>query len=274
MIPMKNASSAMNKAESPRKQTTRLSALAIGLRLITTSAPKTSITMAKSQNRKEGIKLSGLTEWRSNGVLGERKRACHFSDTPTLHYTSIWLLLLIPLQNDTVHYAADLEQLFLVVHHFRTSEPGNGIIFAQKDCLLGANLLTHPAENAANHVNIELARILLDFAEATFGRNFARFDFDGAWRANEFAQLTGDAADAPRLVFHQGGCAAVMFRQLRVPFLLWILHGHLGAAEKHIFEMLERDRHARYDRRQIQSLEPGEFRSWNGDCHINSCSCL
>src|SRR6266480_13303 len=274
MIPMKNASRDMNKAESPRKQTTRLSALAIGLRLMTTSAPKTSITMAKSQNRKEGIKLSGLTKWRSNGVLGERKRTCHFSNTPTLHYSSVWLLLLIPLQNDTVHYAADLEQLLLVVHHFRTSEPGNGIIFAQKDCLLGANLLTHPAENAANHVNIELARILLDFAEAIFGRNFARFDFDGAGRANEFAQLTGDAADAPCLVFHQGRCAAVMFRQLRVPFLLWILHGHLGAAEKHIFEMLERDRHARHDRRQVQSLGPGEFRSWNGDSHINSCSCL
>src|SRR2546421_5515826 len=272
MIPMKNASRDMNKAESPRKQTTRLSALAIGLRLMTTSAPKASITMAKSQKRKEGIKLSGVTEWWSNGILGERKRGCHLSNTPTLHYSSVCLLLLIPLQNDTVHYAADLEQLLLVVHHFRTSEPGNGIIFAQKDCLLGANLLTHPAENAANHVNIELARILLDFAEGIFGRNFARFDFNGARRANEFAQLTGDAADAPRLVFHQGWCAAVMFRQLRVPFLLWILHGHLSAAEKHIFEMAERYRHARYDRRQIQSLGPGEVRSWNGDSQINSCA--
>src|SRR5438067_10568200 len=273
MIPMKNASSAMNKAESPRKQTTRLSALAIGLRLITTSAPKTSITMAKSQNRKEGIKLSGLTEWRSNGVLGERKRACHFSDTPTLHYTSIWLLLLIPLQNDTVHYAADLEQLFLVVHHFRTSEPGNGIIFAQKDCLLGANFLTHPAENAANHVNIELTRILLDFAEAIFGRNLARLDFDGAGRANEFAELTGDATDAPRLVLHQCRRASIMFRQLRVPSLLRILHGYLGAAKEHVFEMPEGDRHPCRDRRQIQSLGPGKFGAWNGDSHINSCSC-
>src|SRR5947208_6951576 len=273
MIPMKNASSAMNNAESPRKQTTRLSALAIGLRLITTSAPKTSITMAKSQNRKEGIKLSGLPEWRSNGGLGERKRACHFSDTPTLHYTSIWLLLLIPLQNDTVHYAADLEQLFLVVHHFRTSEPGNGIIFAQKDCLLGANLLTHPAENAANHVNIEFARILLDFAEAIFARNFARLDFDGARRANEFAQLTGDAADASRLVSHQGGCAAVMFRKLSIPFFLGILHCHPGATEEHIFEMPEGDRHSCCDRRQIQSLGPGEFVTRNGDSHVNSCSC-
>src|SRR5437879_9489023 len=89
MIPIKNASRDINKAESPRKQTTRLSALAIGLRLMTTSAPKTSITMAKSQKRKEGIKLSGMTEWWRNGVLGERKRACHFSNTQTLHYNSV-----------------------------------------------------------------------------------------------------------------------------------------------------------------------------------------
>src|SRR5206468_5511157 len=95
--------------------------------------------------------------------------------------------------------ATDLEQLLLVVHHFRTSESGNSIIFTQKDCLLGANFLTHPAENAANHVNIELARILFDLAEAIFGRNFARLDFDGARRTDEFAELTGDAADAPRL---------------------------------------------------------------------------
>src|SRR5438034_943890 len=103
MIPIKNASRVMNKAESPRKQTTRLSALAIGLRLITTSAPKTSITMAKSQKRKEGIKLSGAVERWSNGVLGETKRARDLSPTPALHYSSVWLLLFIPLQNDTMN---------------------------------------------------------------------------------------------------------------------------------------------------------------------------
>jgi hypothetical protein len=62
MIPIKNASRDINKAESPRKQTTKLSALAIGLRLMTTAAPKTSITIAKSQKRKEGIKLGGVVE--------------------------------------------------------------------------------------------------------------------------------------------------------------------------------------------------------------------
>src|SRR5437667_8803283 len=82
MIPMKNASRDMNKAESPRKQTTRLSALAIGLRLITTSAPKTSITMAKSQKRKEGIKLSGAMGYWSIGQNKTRPRSFHYFNTP------------------------------------------------------------------------------------------------------------------------------------------------------------------------------------------------
>src|SRR5207249_272157 len=76
------------------------------------------------------------------------------------------------------------------------------------------------------------------------------------------------AADAPGLVLHQGGCAPIMFRQLRIPFLFGVLHRHLGPAEEHIFEMPERDRHSRRDRWQIQSLGPSEFRSWNGDSHL------
>src|SRR5438270_14032313 len=115
MIPMKNASRDMNKAESPRKQTTRLSALAIGLRLMTTSAPKTSITMAKTQKRKEGIKLSGATEYWSIGRNTTRPRFFHYCNTPLFHHSGVWLLLLIPLQNDTMHNAADLEQLLFVV---------------------------------------------------------------------------------------------------------------------------------------------------------------
>src|SRR6266576_2812848 len=81
MIPIKNASRDINKAESPRKQTTKLSALAIGLRLMTTAAPKTSITIAKSQKRKEGIKLSGVMEY---WVKGKRARDSQYSNTPLL----------------------------------------------------------------------------------------------------------------------------------------------------------------------------------------------
>ena len=52
---------------------------------MTTAAPKTSITMAKSQKRKEGIKLE--VEWWSNGVLGERKTRTHAFPILQLHYS-------------------------------------------------------------------------------------------------------------------------------------------------------------------------------------------
>ena len=55
MMPTKKASSDMKSAARPRKETTRLSALAMGLRLITTAAPKTSMSNAKIQKRKGGI---------------------------------------------------------------------------------------------------------------------------------------------------------------------------------------------------------------------------
>src|SRR2546421_4674792 len=84
MIPMKKASSDMKSAERPMKQTTRLSALAIGLRLITTAAPKTSITKAKSQKRMDDIKRFRILDFglaaldakrdsaRGDGVLRHR----------------------------------------------------------------------------------------------------------------------------------------------------------------------------------------------------------
>ena len=53
MMPMKNASSDMKSAASPRKETTRLSALATGLRLMMTAAPKTSMS-AEAIQKKEG----------------------------------------------------------------------------------------------------------------------------------------------------------------------------------------------------------------------------
>ena len=53
MMPMKNASSDMKSAASPRKETTRLSALATGLRLMMTAAPKMSMS-AEAIQKKEG----------------------------------------------------------------------------------------------------------------------------------------------------------------------------------------------------------------------------
>src|SRR5437870_9529670 len=45
----------MNSAESPRNETTKLRALATGLRLMTTAAPKISVISAKNQNRNGDI---------------------------------------------------------------------------------------------------------------------------------------------------------------------------------------------------------------------------
>ena len=83
--------------------------------------------------------------------------------------------------------AADLKQLLLVVHHLGARQPGNRVIFAQENGLFRADLLAHSTKNAANHVDIEFARILFDLAEPIFRRNFAGFDLDCARRTNEFA---------------------------------------------------------------------------------------
>jgi len=44
-----------------------------------------------------------------------------------------------------------------------------------------------------------------------------------------------------------------------VPFLFGILHRHLGAPEKHILEVLKRDRQTGGNSWQIQSLAPVKF---------------
>src|SRR4026209_1266064 len=55
MMPTKNASRDMNNADKPRKETTRLRALATGFRLRTTATPKITVSTAKIQNRKGDI---------------------------------------------------------------------------------------------------------------------------------------------------------------------------------------------------------------------------
>jgi hypothetical protein len=52
-----------------------------------------------------------------------------------------------------------------------------------------------------------------------------------------------------------------------VPFLFGVLHGHFGASEQHIFEMLKGDCQTGGNGWQIQSLAPVQFRSWNSDGH-------
>ncbi len=153
------------------------------------------------------------------------------------------------------------------MHHVFTRESGDGVIFAQEDGLLRADLFAHAAENAADHVDIEFFRVFFDFGETIGGRNFAWHHFDGARRTDEFAQLAGNAAHPAVRVTHERGRAAIMLRQAAVPFFLGILHRYFRSAQNHVFEMLDRNSHATDDRRQIDSLAPVELRACNGDSH-------
>src|SRR6266545_398680 len=155
MIPTKKASSDMKRAANPRNETTRLSALATGLRLTTTAAPKINVISAKTQNKNGDIINCGLP-----AAADELLADCGIGNWQCRS------LFLVPFQHDTMHYSADFEQFLLVMHHFRAREARNRIIFTEKDRLLGTNLLAHAAENAADHVDIELLRIFLDFGEA------------------------------------------------------------------------------------------------------------
>src|SRR6266571_3646357 len=88
MIPTKKASSDMKRAANPRKETTRLSALATGLRLTTTAAPKISISNAKIQNR-----MGDIGYW-SDGVVEQwRNEFVPLTSTPSLQYSTTPSLL-------------------------------------------------------------------------------------------------------------------------------------------------------------------------------------
>src|SRR4051794_9296113 len=134
MTPMKYALSDMKRAANPRKETTRLSALATGLRLMTTAAPKTSMSSANIQNNQAGI--IGISDFGFR--LWERLS-----------------FLRVPFGDDAMHDTADLKQLVLVMHHVFAGEASDGVIFAQEDGLLGTDFLAHAAVDAADHIDIE-----------------------------------------------------------------------------------------------------------------------
>src|SRR4029077_10456145 len=158
------------------------------------------------------------------------------------------------------------------MHHVGAREAGDGVIFAQINRLLRTNFLAHPAVNAADHVDIEFLRKFFDLCESVGRRNFSGNNFDRARRTNEFAELTRDTAHPSICIAHQRGSAAVMIRQVTIPFFLGILHRHLGSSEQHILEMLKRDCQTGGDGWQIQSLAPVQSRSWNSDGHASSAS--
>src|SRR5213078_2609960 len=192
------------------------------------------------------------------------RAAPHYSNTPLTRYCSF---LLVPFHYDAMHHSTDLEQLFLVMHHVGSRKTGDRVVLAQKNRLLEANLFAHSTKNAADHVDIERFRVLLDFGEPIGWRDFARNNFDRAWRTNEFAKLACHATHAAIFIADKRGCAAIIVRQVAVPRLFRVLHRNLGASQHQVFEMLKRDSQPSGDGWQIQSFAPVKLWSWNSDRH-------
>src|SRR5436305_7596967 len=124
----------MKSAARPRNETTRLSALATGLRLTMTAPPKISISNAKVQKRNGGI---------------------------SLNFEFVRSFLLVPFQYDAVHDTPDLKQFLLVMYHLGAGEPSDGVIFRQKNRRFGSNPFPLPAQNAGDHDETKFLREFL-----------------------------------------------------------------------------------------------------------------
>src|SRR5947207_15067339 len=133
----------MKSPARPRKETTRLKALATGLRLIMTATPKTSMSSEKIQKRNADITQLNFELRISNFEFGGS-------------------FLFVPFQNNALHHGADLQQLVFVMHHLSAGESGNGIIRAEINSLIVADLFVHTAENPADQVVVEFSGICLD----------------------------------------------------------------------------------------------------------------
>src|SRR5689334_1527167 len=116
----------MNSAARPRKDTTRLKALATGLRLTTTAAPKITVSNAKIQNRNGDIGYWSREVVKVCSRFLSQRTPDH-KNTSLRQYCSF---LFVPLQHDTVNDTTNLEKFFLVMNHFRARVARNGIILA------------------------------------------------------------------------------------------------------------------------------------------------
>src|SRR2546423_10049117 len=161
MMPMKKASSDMKSAASPRKETTRLRALATGLRFTITASPKTSMSAEASQKKTGDIKEMRSAECGMRTGSGAAIHRTFRIPNCALRIS----FLLVPFQDHPMHDAADLEELLFIVHHFVACESGNGVIFAQENRLFRADLFAHPAGEAADHVDVEFFRVFFDLGK-------------------------------------------------------------------------------------------------------------
>src|SRR5437762_11834467 len=130
----------MKSPARPRKETTRLRALATGLRLMTTATPKTSMSSEKIQKRNADITQ-----------LNFEPRISNFEFDSSF--------LFVPFQNNAVHHASDFHQLVFVIHHLSAGDSSNRMSFATINSLFGTELLAHTAEHAADHVDLDLLEI-------------------------------------------------------------------------------------------------------------------
>src|SRR5256885_507790 len=153
MTAMKYASSPTKSAASPSNETTRLSALATGLRFATTATPNTSVKIAKRQKRMGDIRL----------------------------------LFRVPLMHKAIHHSAEFIELGLVVFHLRPRSAGDRVVFAQEDRLLGADFFAQATVDASDHVDLEFLRAFFDPGKLRFRGNFLRLDGNRSRRADELA---------------------------------------------------------------------------------------
>ena len=114
--------------------------------------------------------------------------------------------LLLPLADFVLVDPAKGKQFFFVVNHFVPACAGERIIFHEKDRFFGADFLTKPAEDAAEHVDLKFLGRLLDIAH--FGRagRSRRRDADCFGR--------GASGQDPQVAAQSGGSARARRRAL------------------------------------------------------------
>src|SRR5205823_9034601 len=95
----------MKSPARPRKETTRLNALATGLRLMTTATPKTSMSSEKVQKKNADMTQLNFELRISNFDFGGS-------------------FLFVPFQNNAVHHAAEFPQHDFVMQHLIANESG------------------------------------------------------------------------------------------------------------------------------------------------------
>src|SRR5206468_2542252 len=144
-----------------------------------------------------------------------------------------------PLFDRIVPGPAHLQESLLVVDHLLTAETDRRVFRGQKNRLLRADLLAVAAHDAAQHVDVEDPRPLLDARV-----DLLRLDVDRLRRADILTQEAGHAFDPALVVAHQRRQAAVVLRDL--PPLFRVLHRHFGA--EHV---PQGDPHPLQDRRKI-----------------------